>query len=68
MDDGEGRKVLLVIMYASALNSLGLEGKTLNQFMEISLEKICSDNKQNIEEDLFKIKEKFPKNELHIKG
>ena len=57
-------KVLLVMMYASGTKSLGLEGKGLNQFMENSLEKMCSDNKENLQEYLLKIKNKFPNNEL----
>ena len=57
-------KVLLVMMYASGTKSLGLEGKGLNQFMENSLEKMCSDNKENLQEYLLKIKDKFPNNEL----
>ena len=57
-------KVLLVMMYASGTKSLGLEGKGLNQFMESSLEKMCSDNKKNLQEYLLKIKDKFPNNEL----
>ena len=57
-------KVLLVMMYASGTKSLGLEGKGLNQFMENSLEKMCSDNKENLKEYLCKIKAKFPNNEL----
>ena len=57
-------KVLLVMMYASGTKSLGLEGKGLNQFMERSLEKMCSDNKENLQEYLLKIKDKFPNNEL----
>ena len=57
-------KVLLVMMYASGTKSLGLEGKGLNQFMESSLEKMCSDNKENLQEYLLKIKDKFPNNEL----
>ena len=57
-------KVLLVMMYASGTRTLGLEGKGLNQFMERSLEKMCSDNKENLQEYLLKIKDKFPNNEL----
>ena len=57
-------KVLLVMMYASGTKSLGLEGRGLNQFMERSLEKMCSDNKENLQEYLLKIKDKFPNNEL----
>ena len=57
-------KVLLVMMYASGTKSLGLEGNGLNQFMERSLEKMCSDNKENLQEYLLKIKDKFPNNEL----
>ena len=57
-------KVLLVMMYASGTKSLGLEGKGLNQFMEKSLENMCSDNKENLQEYLLKIKDKFPNNEL----
>ena len=57
-------KVLLVMMYASGTKSLGLEGKTLNKFLERSLEKMCSDNKENLQEFLLKIKDKFPNNEL----
>ena len=57
-------KVLLVMMYASGTKSLGLEGKGLNQFMENSLEKMCSDNKENLQEYLLKIKDTFPNNEL----
>ena len=53
-----------VLMYASGTKSLGLEGKGLNQFMERSLEKMCSDNKENLQEYLLKIKDKFPNNEL----
>ena len=57
-------KVLLVMMYASGTKSLGLEGKGLNQYMENSLEQMCSDNKENLQEYLLKIKAKFPNNEL----
>ena len=57
-------KVLLVMMYATGTKSLGLEGKGLNQFMERSLENLCSDNKENLQEYLLKIKDKFPNNEL----
>ena len=57
-------KVLLMMMYASGTKSLGLEGKGLNQFMERSLEKMCSDTKENLQKYLFKIKDKFPNNEL----
>ena len=57
-------KVLLVMMYASGTKTLGLKGKSLNQFMERSLEKMCSDNKENLQEYLLKIKDKFPNNEL----
>ena len=57
-------KVLLVMMYASGTKSLGLEGKGLNQFMEKSLENMCSDNKENLQKYLLKIKDKFPNNEL----
>ena len=57
-------KVLLVMRYASGTKSLGLEGKGLNQFMESSLEKMCSDNKENLQKYLLKIKDKFPNNEL----
>ena len=57
-------KVLLVMMYASGTKSLGLEGKDLSKFMEKSLDKLCSDNKENLQEYLLKIKEKFPNNEL----
>lgn len=63
MNENEA-KTLLVIMYASGTKSLGLEGKGLNQFMERSLEKMCSDNKENLQEYLLKIKAKFPNNEL----
>jgi len=61
-------KVLLVMMYASGTKSLGLEGKGLHQFMERSLEKMCSDEKENLQEYLLKIKEKFPNNELLSEG
>ena len=57
-------KVLLVMMYASGTKSLGLEGQGLNQFMERSLEKMCSENKENLQEYLLKIKDKFPNHEL----
>ena len=57
-------KVLLVMMYASGTKSLGLEGKGLNQYMEGSLEKMCADKKENLQEYLLKIKDKFPNNEL----
>ena len=57
-------KVLLVMMYASGTRTLGLEGRGLNQFMERSLEKMCTDNKENLQEYLLKIKDKFPNNEL----
>ena len=57
-------KVLLVMMYASGTKSLGSKGKCLNQFMERSLENVCSDNKENLQAYLSKIKDKFPKNEL----
>ena len=63
MTENEAR-VLLVMMYASGTKSLGLEGKGLNQFMKRSLEKMCSDNKENLQEYLSKIKDKFPNNEL----
>ena len=56
--------ILLVLMYASGTKSFGLEVKGLNQFMERSLEKMCSDNKENLQEFLLKIKDKFPNNEL----
>ena len=57
-------KVLLVMMYASGKKSLGLEGNGLNQFMERSLEKMCADNKENLQSYLLKIKDKFPNNEI----
>ena len=57
-------KVLLVMMYASGTKSLGLDGEGLNKFMEKSLEKMCLDNKENLQEYLLKIKDKFPNNEL----
>ena len=63
MNENEA-KVLLVMMYASGTKSLGLEGKGLNQFMESSLKKMCSDNKENLQKYLLKIKDKFPNNEL----
>ena len=63
MTENEAR-VLLVMMYASGTKSLGLEGKDLNQFMEKSLEKICLDKKENLQEYLIKIKARFPNNEL----
>ena len=61
-------KVLLVMMYASGTKSLGLEGKGLNQFMEGSLEKMCADKKENLQEYLPKIKDKFPNNELLLEN
>ena len=57
-------KVLLVMMYASGTKSLGLDGEGLNKFMERSLEKMCLDKKENLQEYLLKIKDKFPNNEL----
>ena len=57
-------KVLLVMIYASGIKSLGLEGEGLNQFMERSLEKMCKDTKKNLQEYLLQIKDKFPNNEL----
>ena len=51
-------------MYASVYKSFGLVCKGLNQFMECSLEKMYSDNKENLKEYLLKIKDKFPKNKL----
>ena len=63
MSENEAR-ALLVIMYASGTKSLGLEGEDLNQFMEKSLEKMCEDTKENLQEYLLKIKDKFPNNEL----
>ena len=57
-------KVLLVMMYASGIKLLGLDGKSLNQLMGNSLEKMCSDKKENLQEYLLKIKDKFPNNEL----
>ena len=60
-------KVLLVMMYATGTKSLGLEGKGLNQFMERSLEKMCSDKKENIKDYFSKIKVKYPQNELLTK-
>ena len=52
------------MMYASVYKSFGLVCKGLNQFMECSLEKMYSDNKENLKEYLLKIKDKFPKNKL----
>ena len=63
MSEKEAR-VLIIIMYASGTKSLGLEDKGLNQFMERSLEKMCLDKKENLQEYLLKINEKFPNNEL----
>ena len=57
-------KIFLVIIYAKGTKSLRLEGNDLYQFMERSLEKMCSDNKENLQEYLLKIKDKFPNNEL----
>lgn len=57
-------KVLLVRNYASGTKSLGLKDKGFSQFMEKSLEKIFSNNKENLQEYLLKIKDKFPNNEL----
>ena len=57
-------KVLLVIMHASGIKSLDLEDKDLNKFMERSLEKMCADSKENLQEYILKIKDKFPNNEL----
>ena len=57
-------KVLLVMMYASGTKSLGLEGKGLNKFIDRSLERMCLDNKENLQKYLLKIKDKFPNNEL----
>ena len=54
-------KVSLVMMYALGTKSLGLEYKSLNKFMERSLgKKMCSDNKENLKEYLFKVKINFP--------
>ena len=63
MNENEA-KVLLVMMYASGTKSLGLKGKGLKQFMERSLEKLCSDTRENLQEYLLKIKDRFPNNEL----
>ena len=52
------------MMYVSGSKSLGLEGKGLNQFMESSLEKMCSDNKENLQKYLLTIKHNFLNNEL----
>lgn len=57
-------KVLLVIMHASGIKSLDLEDKDLNKFMERSLGKMCKDSKENLQEYILKIKDKFPNNEL----
>ena len=57
-------KVSSVMMYASVYKSFGLVCKGLNQFMKWSLEKMYSDNKENLKEYLLKIKDKFPNNEL----
>ena len=57
-------KLLLVMMSASNTKSLDSEDKDLNKFMERSLEKMCSDSKENLQEYLLKIKDKFPNNEL----
>lgn len=57
-------KVLLFMMYASGIKSLDLEDKDLNKFMERSLEKMCADSKENLQEYILKIKDKFPNNEL----
>ena len=57
-------KVSFVMMYASGAKSLGLEDEGSKQFMERSLDEMCSDNKENLKEYLLKIKDKFPYNEL----
>ena len=57
-------KLLLVIMHASGIKSLDLEDKDLNKFMERSLGKMCNDSKENLQEYILKIKDKFPNNEL----
>ena len=57
-------KVLLVMMYASGSKSLGLSGDQLSKFMKNSLDRICLDKKENLQEYLTKIKEKFPNNQL----
>ena len=57
-------KLLLVIMHASGIKSLDLEDKDLNKFMERSLEKMCAYSKENLQEYILKIKDKFPNNEL----
>ena len=51
-------------MHASGIKSLDLEDKDLNKFMERSLEKMCADSKENLQEYILKIKDKFPNNEL----
>ena len=57
-------KLLLVMMYASGTKSLDLEDKDLNKFMELSLERIFANSKENLQEYILKIKDKFPNNEL----
>ena len=58
-------KVSFVMMYdASGSNPLELEGEGLKQFMERSLDVICSEYKENLQEYLLRIKDKFPNNEL----
>ena len=57
-------KILFVMMYASGTKSLGFEVKGLNQFMEISLEKMCLDKKENLQEYFLNIKDLFPNNEI----
>ena len=53
-------KVLLIMLN----NSLRLEVRGLNKFIERSLENICSDKKDNLQEYLLKINDKFSNNEL----
>ena len=63
MTDNEARALLMMI-YASVTKSLEQESEDFNLFMEKSLEKMCEDTKENLQEYLLKIKDKFPNNEL----
>ena len=59
-------KFLLAIMLASVIHSLELERKTLNQIIEMSLEKYFQ-IKRNSKENLIKNEDKFPNNEILFK-
>ena len=50
--------------YLPGIKSFGLEGVDLNQYIESALEKMFTDNNENLKEYLLKIKDKLLFGEL----